>query len=243
MDSIRGVHEFMKQIIIAVLVVVGIIFGATLLGKDEEAVVGAQSNNWYGTEQGIITVTEYADFQCPACASFFPLFSQVKEQFKDQVRFEFKHFPLVQIHPNATAAHRAAQAAANQGKFWEMHDLLFSRLQSWNSSTNPTAVFDEYARELQLDMDKYSTDPQSSETLAVINADIEAGKGLNVTGTPTFFIDGKQVEDTATIGTVDGFSKAIQDAILAKLGTPTGDPATGATEPTTEAEPEKQPEE
>lgn len=224
----------MKQIIIAVVVVVGIIVGAMVIGGDSEIAVGAESNNWYGTEQGIITVTEFADFQCPACASFFPILSQAKELFKDQVRFEFKHFPLVQIHPNATAAHRAAQAAANQGKFWEMHDLLYNRQQSWSASTNPTAVFDEYARELQLDMDKYTTDSQSSETLAVINADIEAGKAVNVTGTPTFFIDGEQV-DTASIGSVDGFSNAIQEAINAKQGSPAD---TG----TTEAEPDKQPE-
>ena len=209
----------MKQIIIAVVVVVGIIVGAMFIGGDNEVAVGAESNNFYGQENGIVTVTEYADFQCPACASFFPIVTQVKEQFKDQVRFEFKHLPLVQIHPNATAAHRAAQAAANQGKFWEMHDLLFSRQQSWSSSTNPTAVFDEYARELSLDMDKYSADSQSSETLAIITADIDAAKRLNVSGTPTFFIDGELI-DSASIGSVDGFSNAIQQAIDAKQGTP-----------------------
>lgn len=209
----------MKQIIIAVLVVVGIIFGATLLSGEDEVAVGAQSNNWYGVEQGVITVTEYADFQCPACASFYPLFSQVKEQFKDQVRFEFKHFPLVQIHPNATAAHRAAQAAANQGKFWEMHDLLFEQLQVWNNTTSPTSVFEGYAQQLQLDMDKYRADSQSSETLAVINADIEAGKSLGVNATPTFFIDGVQVTDASTISSVADFAAEIQKAIDAKQPT------------------------
>jgi protein-disulfide isomerase len=226
----------MKQIIIAVVVVVGIIVGAMLIGGDSEIAVGTESNNWYGTENGIITVTEYADFQCPACASFAPIVSEVKEQFSDQIRFEFKHFPLVQIHPNATAAHRAAQAAANQDKFWEMHDLLFSRFQSWNNTTNPTAVFEEYARELQLDMEKYTADAQSSETLAVINADIEAGKKVGVNATPTFFIDGEQVTDSASLGSVDGFANAIQAAIDAKQGTPQEAEAV-------EAEPEKQPEE
>lgn len=208
----------MKQIIIAVLVVVGIIVGATLIGGKDEVTVGAQSNNWYGTENGIVTVTEYADFQCPACASFYPIVAQVKEQFKDQVRFEFKHFPLVQIHPNATAAHRAAQAAANQGKFWEMHDLLYQQQQSWSQSTTPTSVFEGYARQLSLNMDQYNAEVGTSDILAIINADIEAGKAVNVTGTPTFYIDGKQIEDTASIGSVDGFSAAIQEAIDAKQG-------------------------
>jgi protein-disulfide isomerase len=229
----------MKQIIIAVLVVIGIIVGATLISGKDEATVGAESNNWYGVEEGIITVTEYADFQCPACASFYPIVSQVKEQFKDQVRFEFKHFPLVQIHPNATAAHRAAQAAAAQGKFWEMHDLLFQQLQAWNQSTNPTSVFEGYAQQLNLDMEKYKTDSQSSETLAVINADIDAGKKINVTGTPTFFIDGKLVEDAASIGTVEGFSNAIQEAIDAKQGT-TDNTETQPAETPVESKPEEE---
>lgn len=208
----------MKQIIIAVVLIVGIIAGAMLLSNSEEVAVGTESNNFYGQEEGIITVTEYADFQCPACASFFPIVTQVKEQFKDQVRFEYRHFPLVQIHPNATTAHRAAQAAANQGKFWEMHDLLFERLQAWNDSTNPTAVFEEYARELNLDIEQYKADAASSETLAVINADIELAKSKNVNSTPTFFIDGEQIEDATTISSVEGFANLIQEAIDAKTG-------------------------
>jgi protein-disulfide isomerase len=206
----------MKQIIIAVVAIVGIIAGAMILGGSEDTAVGAQSNNWYGNENGIITVTEYADFQCPACASFYPIVSQVKEQFKDDVRFEFKHFPLVQIHPNATTAHRAAQAAASQGKFWEMHDLLYERQQAWSQSTNPTSVFEEYARELNLDIEIYKADVASSDTLAIINADIEAGKQVNVNSTPTFFIDGNQVEDGASIASVEDFANAIQAAIDAK---------------------------
>ena len=207
----------MKQVIIAVVVVVGIIVGAMLFsGNDESNNAGAVSNNWYGQENGVVTLTEYADFQCPACQQFAPLVSQVKEQFKDQVRFEFKHFPLVQIHPNATTAHRAAQAAANQGKFWEMHDLLYEQQQVWSDSTSPTTVFEGYASQIGLDIEKYKIDAASSDVLTIINADIEAGKTLKVTGTPTFFIDGKKVDDTSTIASVETFSKVIQDAINAK---------------------------
>lgn len=230
----------MKQIIIAVVVVIGIIFGATLIGGDDKVTVGAESNNWYGKEEGIITVTEYADFQCPACASFFPFISQVKEQFKNQIRFEFKHFPLVQIHPNATSAHRAAQAAANQGKFWEMHDLLYSRQQTWSNVTSPAPVFENYAREIGLDMDKYSIDVAAGDTLAVINTDIDAGKQLNVNATPTFFIEGKKIEDTSIIASVEQFSEVIKKAIAEKLGISNDNP-TFNTPPA--EEPVKQPEE
>jgi protein-disulfide isomerase len=207
----------MKQIIIIVLVVVAIITGAMFLGKDSETTVDATgSNNWYGQENGVVTLTEYADFQCPACAQFFPLVAQVKEQFKDQIRFEFKHFPLVQIHPNATSAHRAAQAAANQSKFWEMHDLLYQNQNSWSSVSSPATTFETYAQQIGLNMDTYKTDYESGAVLSIINADIAKGKNLGVVGTPTFFIDGKKIEDTESIASVDGFTKVIQDAIDAK---------------------------
>lgn len=207
----------MKQIIIIVLVVVAIIAGAMFLGREDSVTTESSgSNNWYGQENGVVTLTEYGDFECPACAQFFPLVSQVKEQFKDQIRFEFKHFPLVQIHPNATSAHRAAQAAANQNKFWEMHDLLYQNQNTWKDTTSPASVFESYAQQLELNIDTYKADYESGATLGVINADIEAGKSIGVTGTPTFYIDGKKIEDTNSIASVDGFTKVIQDAIDAK---------------------------
>jgi protein-disulfide isomerase len=218
----------MKQIIIAVLVVVGIIFGATLISGNSDIEVGAESNNFYGQEEGIVTITEYIDFQCVACQGFYPIVSQIKERFSTKIRYEVRHFPLVQIHPNATAAHRAAQAASNQGKFWEMHDLLFERQKSWNQSTNPTAVFQEYARELGLDVDKYTEDAAASSTLAVINADIAGGKARSVNSTPTFFIDGERIEDISAIGTVEGFINLVQDAIDAKEAAASSDASSTA---------------
>lgn len=200
------------------MLVVGIIAGAMMLSGGDETAIGATSNNWYGKEVGIVTFTEYVDFQCPGCGSFYPILSQVKELFKDQVRFEIKHFPLVQSHPSAITASRAAQAAANQGKFWEMHDLIFQRQQSWSQSTSPTGIFEGYANELGLDMDKYKTDAASSNTLAVINSDIALGKSKNVNATPTFFVDGQVVEDTATIASVQGMSGLLQQAINDKQG-------------------------
>ncbi len=208
----------MKQIIIGVLLVVGIIAGAMVFSGDSEVANAEPSNNFYGAEDGVVTITEFGDFQCPACGGFYPILKQVKEQFKDQLRFEFKHFPLVQIHPNATAAHRAAQAASNQGKFWEMHDRLYEQQQSWSETSNPTAVFEQYARDINLDMEKYLSEVSSSQTLGVINADIALGKENDVSSTPTFFLDGKLIEDLNPLSTVQGFSDFVQDAIDEKKG-------------------------
>ena len=160
----------MKQVIITVLAVVAIVGGAVLLGGGDDPSSGQPSNNFFGNENSVVTVVEYADFECPACASFAPTVDTIKEQFKDEVRFEFRHFPLVQIHQNAQAAHRAAQAAANQGRFWEMHDLLFLRQAQWAAAQNPssvndpTSIFEGYAEELGLNMEQYRTDAAASES-------------------------------------------------------------------------------
>lgn len=209
----------MKQIIIAVLAITAII-GIAVVSGGGDTVNAEPSNNFFGAEEGVITVTEYGDFECPACAGFYPIFSQMKDQFANEVRFEYKHFPLVQIHTNATAAHRAAEAAANQGKFWEMHDLIYERQAQWNgqATTNPAPIFEEYARELELDMDQYAAEVSTSDILGTINADVALGKDLGFTSTPTFVIDGKTVEDTTSIASVELFAAAIQDAIDAKTG-------------------------
>ncbi|MFT4532566.1 MAG: protein-disulfide isomerase [Candidatus Saccharimonadales bacterium] len=246
----------MKQIIITVLVIAGIIAAAMLISGSDD-VAGVESNNFYGPENGVITLTEYGDFECPACAGFFPYVSLVKEAFKDQVRFEFKHFPLVQIHQNAIAAHRAAQAASNQGMFWEMHDLLYEGQATWRSSgqtsptgapisNNPSGVFEEYARLLDLDLDLYIADVRNSETLGIINADIDAGKTLGAESTPTFYLDGVLIEDlNSLIGpdtgqgvNITAFSSFLQNAIDEKNAeaaeAPTEEAVTETSEPAAE---------
>lgn len=213
----------MKQVIIAVLVVVGIIGGAVIFGKDDE-VVGATSSHIYGKADSSVLVQEIADFECPACAFYFPIFEEVKEKYKDQAGFQFMHFPLVQSHRNALAAHRAGEAAGKQDKFWEMYDLLFTNQEVWNgpSQTDPVGIpteqaiqiFEQYATNLGLDVAKFKTDVSAPETLATINADTaEAKSKFSVTGTPTFVINGKVITDTSTIDTVEEFSALIEEAL------------------------------
>ena len=214
----------MKQIIIAVLVVVGIIGGAVVLGKDK-TVTGQLSNHLYGKENASVTLVEYADFECPACAFYYPIVEQVKEKYKDQVSFQFRNFPLVQTHRNALAAHRAAEAASNQGKFWEMYNRLFSGQETWNgpsqsdnvgaTTTQAISIFETYAQELGLDIEKYKADVIASSTLDTINSDTDEGKKLGVEGTPSFFINGKKIEESTDITSVEAFSKVIDEALAA----------------------------
>lgn len=213
----------MKQIIIGVLVVAVILGGAVLFGKKDGNVTGTQSNHVYGNEQASVTLVEYGDFECPACFGFFPLVKQVKEEYKDKLRFEFRNFPLVQVHQHALAAHRAAEAASKQGKFWEMHDILYQRQEDWNgpSASDPTGIpigqaitlFEGYAKELGLNVDQFKTDVEAQDTLGTINADLARGGNDGVNATPTFFLNGKKIEDSSTIDTVDEFKKLIDDAL------------------------------
>lgn len=208
----------MKKIIIYALIAIAVIGGVMLLKKDEPKVQANPTNHVIGKGSTGVTLVEFADFQCPGCGSFYPILKQVKELYSEEITFQFVHFPLSQIHPNAQAAHRAAEAASNQGKFWEMHNLLYENQNAWSASTNVLPIFESYASQLSLDLAKFKTDYASAETNSIIQADISKGQGKKVTGTPTFFLNDKLIEDNNTIASVKLLSEAIDKAIEEKTG-------------------------
>jgi protein-disulfide isomerase len=132
-----------------------------------------------------VTVVEFSDFQCPFCGRVTPTLDQVQETYGDDVRIVFKHLPL-RIHPNAPKAHAAAEAAKGQGKFWEMHDLIFA-----NQRELTEEKFIGYAQQLGLDVERFKKDLASSEVAKRVEADVAEAARLGVTGTPGFFINGK----------------------------------------------------
>lgn len=172
----------------------------------------AATNHVIGTSPKGVTLTEYGDFQCPYCGQYFPIVKQVQDKYKDQVVFQFRHFPITTAHPNAFAAARASEAAAKQNKFWEMHDVLYQNQQQWSSLSDPTKAFEAYAKSLGLNVTQFTKDSASSSANDFINADIAEANKLGVTGTPTFFINGKKISVTQS---VEDFSKQL-DAALAK---------------------------
>lgn len=167
-----------------------------------------------------VVLIEYGDFQCPACGAAYQPLKQAKALFKDQVTFVFRHLPLSQIHPNAFAAARAAEAAGMQGKFFEMHDKLYETQNAWGEvSTNQQKLFEGYAEELGLDMNKFRTDYASEAVAERINRDIATAKGtFDASGTPTFILNGEKIENPAA--TKDAFAKMLSDAITKAGGTP-----------------------
>jgi protein-disulfide isomerase len=131
-------------------------------------------------------IVEYGDYECPYSRAAFRAIQRVESQLGDQVRFAFRHFPLAEIHPHALAAAAAAEAAALQGRFWEMHELLFHRQQALEDD-----ALRGYAIELGLDVERFDSDWASSSVLARIRRDVDSGIATGeILGTPTLFIDG-----------------------------------------------------
>lgn len=208
--------QFWAVVAVIILIFVGVFAlqgnknntsSSTSAAKPSEHITGKGSSG--------VTIVEYGDFQCPYCQQYEPIVSAAVAKFYDQIYFQFRNFPLVNNHPNAFAAARAAEAASKQGKFWEMHNLLYqtSNWQVWTTATDPVPEFNKYAVSLGLDEAQFKKDFASSAVNDTINADMAEGTKLDVQGTPTFFIDGKQVTIKATPA---DFEKAISDAIAAK---------------------------
>jgi protein-disulfide isomerase len=159
------------------------------------------TNNVMGENAKGVTLVEYGDYQCPVCGLYYQTTKSVVDKLKSDIKFQFRNLPITQLHPNAFAAARAAQAAAVQGKFWEMHDQLYTNQSSWASSTAPLAFFKTYAKAIGLDMTKFEKDYSSTATNDAINADIaEFNKTGEQVATPTFFINGKVVNLKDLVG-------------------------------------------
>lgn len=145
-----------------------------------------------GNPEAKVTLVEYADFQCPGCAGAYPVVNSLLEDYGDDIRFVYRHFPLG-FHANAVSSGSAAEAAGQQGKFFEMHDLLYDNQAEWSDVRNPDALFRGYAEELELDLEAFDRAYASEETRGRVEAGLESGQEFGVTGTPSFYVNGVPV--------------------------------------------------
>lgn len=148
-------------------------------------------------ENAKITIVEYSDFECPACASYFPILKQLVETYANDVRFVYRHLPLQHIHPNATLAARYAEAAGKQGQFFEMHDLIFENQGTWRGTQTRVAerTFKELAESLGLNIEQLEADANSDAIREKIEAHRIDAIGAGAAATPTFYVDGEQIEN------------------------------------------------
>jgi protein-disulfide isomerase len=152
-----------------------------------------------GDATSSVSVIEYGDFECPACGEWEPLMEQLRQTYGNRVEFVFRNFPLYQIHPFAMIGAQAAEAAALQGKYWQMHDLLYKDQAQWTANTTLTPAdvvsqfFNGYAQSLGLNVTQFDTDINSSSVQARVQRDITTGNAADINHTPTFFINLQQI--------------------------------------------------
>jgi len=159
--------------------------------KFELAVPVSTSDHALGASHAPVTVVEYGDFECPNCKQAAPAVKLLLERFPGRVRLVYRHFPLEEVHPHALQAALAAEAAAGQGKFWPMHDLLFD-----NQRHLKLPQLRGYAQRLELDMLRYDAEMEGELYLQRVREQVEGGERSGVRGTPTFFLNGS-VQDVS----------------------------------------------
>ncbi len=157
-----------------------------------------------GNSGAPVTIVEWADFQCPFCGRVNPTLEEVRKVYGERVRLVFKHLPL-EMHPQAEVAHAAAEAAHRQGKFWPMHDRIFAAPRELSPEK-----FSVYARQIGLDLDQFERDLKSSSVSARIRQDVADAQELGVTGTPSFFINGRFLSGAQPF---ESFKRAIEEEL------------------------------
>ena len=183
-----------------------------LSGVENNSVIAASEQNGNigdhvtGKTDSDIRIVEFGDFQCPSCGGAAPNVNTLMDEYGDRVALVFRNFPLTTIHPNARAASATAEAAGLQGKYWEMHDLLYERQGDWSNqdATKRTETFNQYAEEVGLDIEKFKTDVASANVGKKISFDQALGKREGVSATPTFYLNGEKLDEETSSGIVQG---------------------------------------
>lgn len=202
--KMRGIKRVSFWLLV-ILVIGGSIFGLVKMTNPEnqdfreltKISPGLNINsddNVYGNASSSVVLIEYSDFQCPACKAYDPIVSAVVEDYKDQIAFVYRYYPLPQ-HFNAKITAQAAEAAGEQGKFWEMKKLLFEEQSNWSriSASTIDVTLVKYAERLDLDIKRFTSDLRSKETQNKVVQDLIGGQQARVSGTPTFFLNGLEI--------------------------------------------------
>jgi protein-disulfide isomerase len=150
-----------------------------------------------GPPSAPVTLLEYGDYECPYCGRAYPIIKQIQKHLGGKLRFVFRNFPITQIHPHAQHAAEAAETAAGQNKFWEMHDYIYEHQQALDDNH-----LEKYAGKLGLDLVKFSNDMSSHAHVQHIHEDFLSGVRSGVNGTPTFYINGIRYNDSWDLETL-----------------------------------------
>ena len=186
-------------IIIAAIAIFAVFFGFIIFSikQTKNKPIELSSAGWVkGAASASATLTEFGDFQCPACKAYEPIVSRLYSEFDGKLKIHFKHFPLTSAHPNAMLAAISAEAAGRQDKFWEMHDWLYENQDLWAllAAAEAEAKITEGARSIKLDIDKFEKDLKDKALEDIITKSQNEGIDLGVASTPTFYINNKKID-------------------------------------------------
>ena len=176
-------------------------------------VKGAEPPHVRGNAAAPVTLEEFGDFQCPSCGTYEPELKKIEAEFGDKLKVIFRELPLLPMHEHALMAAQAAEAAGLQGKFWEMHDLLYENQSKWVEQKDLVPVFVDYAKQLGLNPDQFMKDLSGETVTQRIFQDGKRAHSLGLKGTPSFFVNGKEAKDEQW--KPEGLRQMIRDAIAA----------------------------
>lgn len=184
-----------------------------------EAQNGNIAEHVIGSPDSKVRIIEYGDIQCPACGGAHPGLKKISEDYGDKIGFVFRNFPLTSIHPNALAAATVVEAAGLQGKYWEMNNLLYETQTSWSnlSTDDRTGRFNGYAQQLNLNMDTFKKDLESTNISKKIAYDQALGRKQGVSGTPSIFVNGTKIPDEVSSKLVKGDAQPLRELLNTKL--------------------------
>jgi len=201
---------------VIVVILVGSLYGLyRAISSPEEIPLPNEltEEDWLkGNPDAQITIIEYSDFQCPACAYFYELMEDVVDEFGNHIRFAFRHFPLKSIHDKAALAGQATEAAGLQGKFWEMYSEVFENQALWSSMSPEDAEneFIKYAADLDLDQKQFIDDLNSKKVENLVEAEYKSAVDGGLTSTPTFFFNGEKIKNP---GSLEEFRTLIRETL------------------------------
>ena len=176
----------------------------------------ARSMHVRGNPEAAVTLEEFGDFECPNCAALATFLDQLIKEYDPRVRLIFRNFPLP-MHQFARDAALAAEAAGLQGRYWEMHDMLFREQAVWSSATDAGMLFDTYAETLGLDLNRFRNDVKSNKVRERIESDQARARSLGVKTAPTLFVDKREMGPNDR--TPEGVRRLVDEALKAKTST------------------------
>jgi protein-disulfide isomerase len=162
-----------------------------------------------GSGDALIELVEYGDYQCPYCRAAYPIIKAIQKKFGKDLKFIYRNFPYENIHHDAFKAAMAAEAAGVQGKYWEMHDIIFE-----NQDNLTTKALVKYARRIGLDVPIFESDMNNNTLEKKIDADFESGVRSGVNRTPSFYINGEKYEGEWDEATLSGYIREKLDLLL-----------------------------